>query len=246
MGPQPLDDEIEDSLSTTVHETPTLLVYQPLLPSVPLTLGVMTGGVASAGTVRVNVTLGPAPVTSEDSGAETFHFGMNVYVPGAVGAVIVTVLLPLSWSGLGGEAPQVFESSGHVAGIGPMVALAALRLPPEGTVDPLDEYASVTEPPLSTCWLPPHCSSKLTGGVNVAPAETTPRFLDAWLPTATTSASGAIVSAQETAASRPLTTNAPRTSDQRPRVRIRSGVAMSSPVPPPDDRNTASPRRSRM
>src|SRR5919106_595741 len=48
---QPLVEEIADSLSTTVHETVTLLVYQSLLPRVPLTLGEMTGGVVSDGPV---------------------------------------------------------------------------------------------------------------------------------------------------------------------------------------------------
>ena len=47
VGPQPDDDEIADSLSTTVHVTVTSLVYQPLFPSVPLTFGVTTGGVES-------------------------------------------------------------------------------------------------------------------------------------------------------------------------------------------------------
>ena len=47
LDPQPVLDVIVDSGSATVHETPTLLVYQPLLPSVPLTVGVMTGEVLS-------------------------------------------------------------------------------------------------------------------------------------------------------------------------------------------------------
>jgi hypothetical protein len=51
VDPQPLVEEIADSLSTTVHETVTLLVYQSLLPRVPLTLGEMTGGVVSDGPV---------------------------------------------------------------------------------------------------------------------------------------------------------------------------------------------------
>jgi hypothetical protein len=37
-----------DSLSTTDQLTLTVLVYQPLFPSVPLILGVMIGGVVSA------------------------------------------------------------------------------------------------------------------------------------------------------------------------------------------------------
>jgi hypothetical protein len=36
-----------DSASVTVHCTVTLLVYQPLLPLVPVTVFVITGGVAS-------------------------------------------------------------------------------------------------------------------------------------------------------------------------------------------------------
>ena len=38
------EEEIDDSGSVTVHETETLLLYQPLSPSVPLTFGVMDGG----------------------------------------------------------------------------------------------------------------------------------------------------------------------------------------------------------
>src|SRR5262245_32890951 len=44
---QPLVDVIVDSLSTTLHDTVTLLVYQPFEPSTPVTVGVMTGGVLS-------------------------------------------------------------------------------------------------------------------------------------------------------------------------------------------------------
>jgi hypothetical protein len=49
VEPQPDEDEIAESGSVTVQLTVTLLVYQPLFPSVPLTLGVITGGVLSAG-----------------------------------------------------------------------------------------------------------------------------------------------------------------------------------------------------
>src|SRR5215216_7177994 len=38
-----------DSASETDQSTPTLLVYHPLLPSVPVTTLVMTGGVVSPG-----------------------------------------------------------------------------------------------------------------------------------------------------------------------------------------------------
>jgi hypothetical protein len=46
----PVFDVIVDSLSTTVQLTVTLLVYQPLLPSVPVIVGVITGGVESGKT----------------------------------------------------------------------------------------------------------------------------------------------------------------------------------------------------
>ena len=49
VGSQPDADEIAVSLSTTPHVTVTSLTYQPLLPSVPVTFGVMTGGLASEG-----------------------------------------------------------------------------------------------------------------------------------------------------------------------------------------------------
>jgi hypothetical protein len=44
---QPLEEEIPDSASVKDQLTDTSLVYQPLLPEVPLTLGLMTGGVVS-------------------------------------------------------------------------------------------------------------------------------------------------------------------------------------------------------
>lgn len=46
-APHPLLELMTDSPSVTAHDTPTSLVYQPLLPEVPLTVGVMTGGVLS-------------------------------------------------------------------------------------------------------------------------------------------------------------------------------------------------------
>ena len=49
VGSQPVCDEIADSGSSTVQETSTLLTYQPLEPRVPVTEGVMTGGVVSVG-----------------------------------------------------------------------------------------------------------------------------------------------------------------------------------------------------
>jgi hypothetical protein len=49
LDPHPLLDEIADSLSTTFQETVTSLTYHPLLPSVPETVGVITGAVVSDG-----------------------------------------------------------------------------------------------------------------------------------------------------------------------------------------------------
>lgn len=49
---QPVWSVMEDSLSATDQLTVTSLVYQLLLPNVPLIVGVMTGGVVSAGFVR--------------------------------------------------------------------------------------------------------------------------------------------------------------------------------------------------
>ena len=48
---QPLWLLMADSVSTTLQVTLTSLVYQSLLPSVPATVGVMTGGVLSRLTV---------------------------------------------------------------------------------------------------------------------------------------------------------------------------------------------------
>ena len=44
---QPEDDAMPDSGSVTLQETETGLIYQPLFPNVPLTVGMMTGGVVS-------------------------------------------------------------------------------------------------------------------------------------------------------------------------------------------------------
>jgi hypothetical protein len=53
-GLQPVEDVIADSGSVTDQVKLTLLVYQLLFPKVPVTVGVITGGVESSG-VMVNV-----------------------------------------------------------------------------------------------------------------------------------------------------------------------------------------------
>jgi hypothetical protein len=55
--PQPDDDWIGDSPSTTFQATATLLTYQPLLPAVPVMIGVMMGGVLSTGERSVTMRL---------------------------------------------------------------------------------------------------------------------------------------------------------------------------------------------
>ena len=52
-GSQPLWLLMTDSASTTLQLRDTSLTYQPLLPSVPTTLGVMIGAVVSAGGLTV-------------------------------------------------------------------------------------------------------------------------------------------------------------------------------------------------
>jgi hypothetical protein len=47
LVPQPDWEVIVESGSVTVQVTVTLLLYQPLFPRVPLTFGVITGGVES-------------------------------------------------------------------------------------------------------------------------------------------------------------------------------------------------------
>ena len=47
VGLQPVCDVTVDCASVTVHETLMSLVYQPLLPNVPVTVGLITGGVVS-------------------------------------------------------------------------------------------------------------------------------------------------------------------------------------------------------
>jgi hypothetical protein len=60
VGPQPDEDEIVDSPSVTDHETVTLLVYHPLFPRMPLTFGVIAGGVESNAVVAHAAPLPPA------------------------------------------------------------------------------------------------------------------------------------------------------------------------------------------
>jgi hypothetical protein len=48
VAPQPLEDAIPDSVSLTFQVIVTRLRYHPLLPTVPETFGVITGGVVSA------------------------------------------------------------------------------------------------------------------------------------------------------------------------------------------------------
>jgi len=55
VGLQPVEEAIPDSGSTTVQVTVTALLYQPLLPAVPVMVWVMTGGVLSITMLRVLV-----------------------------------------------------------------------------------------------------------------------------------------------------------------------------------------------
>src|SRR5258706_8276680 len=45
--PQPVEEAMPDCGSVTLHATVTAPLYQPLTPSVPVTIGVITGGVVS-------------------------------------------------------------------------------------------------------------------------------------------------------------------------------------------------------
>jgi hypothetical protein len=58
-GPQPLVFETVDPSSVTVQVSETSLVYQPLLPTAPVTVGVITGGVASG--AANDTTILPSP-----------------------------------------------------------------------------------------------------------------------------------------------------------------------------------------
>ena len=49
----PLEEAMPDSGSVTDQATVTLLRYQPFVPKVPLTVGVIAGGVRSAVAIRV-------------------------------------------------------------------------------------------------------------------------------------------------------------------------------------------------
>ena len=66
---QPVDEGTADSPSDTDQDTETSPVYQPLLPSVPVTVGAIAGGVESVGgtshsaTFRVPCTMGMFAMT---------------------------------------------------------------------------------------------------------------------------------------------------------------------------------------
>ena len=95
VGPQSLVFVTVDSASVTVQLTSTSLTYQPLLPSVPLTFGVITGGVVSDGgggaeTVRLMVNALPLLTQSlllSHNLVLSSHFTVYEYVPGVFGAV---------------------------------------------------------------------------------------------------------------------------------------------------------------
>ncbi len=53
--PQPVDEEIADSLSVTVQLTVTSPTYQLLVPNSPSTLGVMVGAEVSVGCVATGL-----------------------------------------------------------------------------------------------------------------------------------------------------------------------------------------------
>src|SRR5258706_8156780 len=79
--------------SMTDHETLTSLVYQLLLPKVPVTVGVITGGVLSTTSVPSKVGPAPEPPEFEPRPART----VNMYVPSGVrpaaGPVLVVVIV---------------------------------------------------------------------------------------------------------------------------------------------------------
>jgi hypothetical protein len=75
LEPQPLWDVIADSLSVTVQLTDTSLVYQKLLPIVPLTFGVMTGAVVS----QMRVT--EAVAAAEEFPAASVETALMVFSP---------------------------------------------------------------------------------------------------------------------------------------------------------------------
>jgi hypothetical protein len=78
-GSHPVVLETVDSGSVTVHVTLTSLTYQPLLPSVPLTFGVITGAVPSLSKTNVRGALAALlPALS-------YAFANHVWLPEAVG-----------------------------------------------------------------------------------------------------------------------------------------------------------------
>ena len=74
VDPHPEVEVTADSLSETAHDTLTLLTYQPLFPSVPVTVGVMTGGVVSAMMLSAALLAFRHAVSSGAGGFETFRF----------------------------------------------------------------------------------------------------------------------------------------------------------------------------
>jgi len=73
--PQPDLRILEDSGSVTVHAMVTSLVYQPSLPSVPVTVGVITGGVLSLAS-PIDDTPARRPASRIDASDGRFMFSL--------------------------------------------------------------------------------------------------------------------------------------------------------------------------
>jgi hypothetical protein len=88
LAPQPCFDVMTDSASVTCQATDTLERYQPLSPSLPVIVGVITGGVVSLTAVTVYIATADAPRFPARSVGDT----VKLFVPG----VAVSIATPLA------------------------------------------------------------------------------------------------------------------------------------------------------
>jgi hypothetical protein len=113
VGPQPVLVK-DDSGSTTVQETETLLVYHPLVRSVPTTLGVMTGGELSH-EITLAVTVKVASRVRTESSLAFVPVARNPTVPDQLGLGEATFMVTSAEAV--SEVRSLFATTSQFAGI---------------------------------------------------------------------------------------------------------------------------------
>jgi hypothetical protein len=113
--PQPVDEEMPDSGSVTVQLTVTTLLYQPLAPTVPLTFGVITGGVVSVGepaVAGVTIAVKSSALAAPPGPLQVDKYRYRNVIPGDVRTTVPSTLkvVPLAPVSISNKC-QTFGSS---------------------------------------------------------------------------------------------------------------------------------------